>query len=118
MTPFEASRSEQEVFDDLDILCGSSGYIHVLAYLSLRDDLISYDGYMTSEDMAASYAPERTIRTGLLGELHACLNQHMYEELRRKVAAQQAGLPVDESSSLFQRADVLREPIFYGGESA
>jgi SEC-C motif/Nuclease-related domain len=150
MNPFDASRSEQEVFGDLDILCGSPGYIHVLAHLSLRDNLISYDGHMTSEDMAASYAPGRTIRTefstlmglmlkhpidfkvpapaemqilidkteALLNELHACLNQPMLEGLRQAVAAQQAGVPVDEAGSFFRRGDVLREPIFYGGESA
>ena len=56
-------RTEREVFDDLDTLCSSPGFIHVLAYLSYRDNLISYDGHMTNEDMAASYASERTIRT-------------------------------------------------------
>jgi hypothetical protein len=149
MTPFQTSRSEQEVFDDLDALCGSPGYIHVLALLSLRDNLVSYDGHMTSEDMAASYAPGRTVRTefstlmglmlkhpsdfslpappdmqalidkteSLLGELHACLNRPMLEALKRAFAAQKAGLPVDEASP-FRRGDVLREPIFYGGESA
>jgi hypothetical protein len=143
-------RSEQEVFEDLSVLCGSPGYIHVLAYLSYRDNFISYDGHMTSEDMAASYVPERTIRTefstlmglmlkqpidfgvpappdmqmlvdktkALLGELHSCLNQPMFEGIKRTVAAQRAGLPADEAASLFQRGDVLREPIFYGGESA
>jgi hypothetical protein len=143
-------RSEQEVFDDLDTLCGFPGYINVLAYLSYRDNLISYDGHMTNEDMAASYVPERTIRTefstlmglmlkhpidfsvptppdmqaliekteGLLGELHSCLNQPMIEGIKQIVVAQQAGLSIDETSSLFQRGDVLREPIFYGGESA
>jgi hypothetical protein len=143
-------RSEQEVFDDLDALCGSPSYIHVLAYLSFRDNMIAYDGEMTSEDMADSCAPERTIRTefstlmglmlkhpinfslptppdmqaliekteGLLGELHSCLGEPMLEGLKQTVAAQQAGLPIDEFASPFQRGDVLREPIFYGGESA
>jgi hypothetical protein len=149
MTPFQTSRSEQEVFDDLDVLCGSPGYIHALAYLSLRDNLIPYDGHMTSEVMAASYAPERTVRTefstlmglmlkhpidfslpapldmqaliekteSLLKELHACFNQPMLEAFKRVIAAQKAELPVGEASP-FLRGDVLREPIFYGGESA
>jgi hypothetical protein len=150
MNPFDASRSEPEVFGDLDILCGSPGYIHVLAHLSLRDNLISYDGHMTSEDMAASYAPGRTVRTefstlmglmlkhpidfrvpapdeiqvlidkteALLKKLHVCLNQPMLEGLKQAVADQQAGVPLDEAGSFFRRGDVLREPIFYGGESA
>lgn len=143
-------RSEQEVFEDLGILCGSPGYIHVLAYVSHRDNFIAFDGHMTNEDMAASYAPERTIRTefstlmglmlkqpidfnvpapldmqmlvdkteALLSELHSCLNQPMFEGLKRTVAAQRAGLPIEEAASPFLRGDVLREPIFYGGESA
>ncbi|THD55227.1 MAG: hypothetical protein E8A46_05985 [Bradyrhizobium sp.] len=118
-------RSEQEVFGELDALCGSPGYIHVLAYLSYRDNLISYDGQMTNEDMAASYVPERTIRTefstlmglmlkhpidfsvptppdmqelvdkteGLLGELHSCLNEPMFEGIKQTVTAQQGGPP-------------------------
>jgi hypothetical protein len=150
MPSVQPSRSEQAVFDDLNLLCGSPGYIHVLAFVSYRDNMISYDGQMSNEDMAASYVPERIIRTefstlmglmlkhpidfcvptppdmqaliekteGLLGELHSCLNQPMSEAIKRLVAAQQAGVPIDETSSIFQRGDVLREPIFYGGESA
>ncbi|GER02259.1 prepilin peptidase [Iodidimonas gelatinilytica] len=149
MTPFQTSRSEQEVFDDLGVLCGSPSFIHVLAYLSCRDNLVTYDGDMTSEVMAASYARGRTVRTEfstlmglmlkhpiefclpapsdmpvminkteiLLKELRACFNQPMIEAFKGRLAAQQAGLSVDEAS-LFSRGDVLREPIFYGGDSA
>src|SRR5262245_23926715 len=136
-------RSEEEVFRDLSTLCSSPGYIHALAHISFRDNFISYDGEMTNEDMAASYAPERTIRTefstlvglmlkqpmdftlpgpralegliektqALLKELHDCLNQPMFDGINRTVAAQQSGLPIDQTSSPFDRGDVLREPI-------
>lgn len=57
------SRTEQEVFDDLERLCSSPGYIHALAYISSRDNLIRYEGELSGEAMAASYAPNRTIRT-------------------------------------------------------
>lgn len=149
MTPIFTSRTEQQVFDDLESLCSSSGYIHALAYISSRDNLIRYDGELTGEAMAASYAPDRTIRTEfstllglmikhpvdfslpdpskmqelistthtLLGELHACLNQPMQESFKRAFSAQQAGLTVNLERP-FRRADELREPIFYGGESA
>jgi hypothetical protein len=63
MDSFETSRSEQEVFDDLETLCSSPGYIHALAFISQRDNLVSYDGALTGEAMAASYAPQRTMRT-------------------------------------------------------
>lgn len=149
MKPLTTSRTEQDVFDDLESLCSSPGYIHALAYISSRDNLIRYDGELTGEAMAASYAPDRTIRTEfstllglmikhpidfslpvplqmqelidqthkLLGELHACLNQPMLDSFRRVLAAQEDGLPVDLKRP-FRRADELREPIFYGGESA
>jgi hypothetical protein len=144
----QTARSEQAIFDALEELCASPGYIHVLAFLSLRDNMVSYRGHMTNEDMAASYAPNRTIRTefstllglmikhpihfglptpeemgkliqrtsDLLAELHDCLGTPMWratENLKR----QDEGLPVDEAT-LFSRGDVIREPIFYGGESA
>ena len=143
-------RSEHEIFENLGALCCAPGYIHVLAFLSSRDNFIFYDGQLTSEDMAASYAPGRTIRTefstlmglmmkrpidfsvpspgemqallektgALLTEMHSCFNQPMLEGLKQAVVAQQAGLSIDQAPSLFQRGDVLREPIFYGGESA
>ena len=149
MILLETSRHEQEVFDDLERLCSSSGYIHALAYISHRDNFISYDGDLTSEVMASSYVPERTIRTEfstvmglmlkhhvdfslpepskmqelidnsrtLLGELHACLNKPMFESLKRTISVQEAGLPIGTSTP-FRRGEELREPIFYGGESA
>ena len=51
------------VFDELEALCGSKGYIHVLAYLSFRDNFISYSKEMTPEAMSASYDKSRAIRT-------------------------------------------------------
>lgn len=146
---FETSRTEQEVFDDLEQLCASPGYVHVLSQLSFRDNLIVLPGQLTSEAYAASYAPERTIRTEfstlmglmlkhpisfdqpesgemrrlisrtgeLLEELHSCFNQPMMDGLKRAIDDMKAGKTREEPSP-FLRADVLREPIFYGGESA
>ena len=126
-------RSEGEVFRDLATLCSLPGYIHVLAHISFQDNFIPYDGAMTNEDMSASYAPERTIRTEfstlvglmlkqpmdftlpaprnlqgliekthvLLKELHDCLNQPMFEGIKRTVAAHQSGLPIDQTASAF-----------------
>jgi hypothetical protein len=142
-------RSEQEIFDELEKVCASSGYVHVLAFFSLRDNMVSFDGYMTSKDMAASYAPYRTVRTEfstllglmmkhpidfglsppqnmqalidrtntLLAQLHDRLGQPMVDAIVESFERQKAGLPVDEAT-VFARGDVLREPIFYGGESA
>lgn len=57
-------------------------------------------------------------RTGeLLEELHACFNQPMLESLKRAFKDMKGGKRRAEASP-FDRADVLREPIFYAGESA
>ena len=149
MMPFETTRSEQEVFDELEALCGNKGYIHILAYLSFRDNFISYSKEMTPEAMSASYDKSRTIRTefstllglmmkspidfsmpspqkmqsmiekthALLSELHACLSQPMFGAIK-EAAAEHATGGASELQSPFLRGDVLREPIFYGGESA
>lgn len=146
---FEISRTEQEVFADLERLCSSPGYIHVLSILSFRDNLILFPGHLTSEAYAASYAPERTIRTEfstlmglmlkhpinfeqpsqdamshlmgktgeLLEELHACFNRPMIDGFQHAFDELKAGKSREEVNP-FSRADVLREPIFYGGESA
>ncbi len=34
-------RGEQEVFDELQALCTSPGYIHALAHIGVRDNMIS-----------------------------------------------------------------------------
>ena len=149
MLPTITGRSEQEVFDDLEELCASSGYIHVLALLSLRDNMVGFAGHLTGEDMAASYAPDRTVRTefstllglvlkhrldatrpapfdvqklatrtrALLDELHECLGRPMLRAIVASHAFRQEGPAFDEGD-VFARGDVMREPIFYGGESA
>jgi hypothetical protein len=149
MAPTVTGRSEQEIFDDLEELCASQGYLHVLALLSLRDNMVGFAGHLTSDDMAASYASGRTVRTEfstllglmlkhpvdamrpaplgmqklatrtriLLDELHECLGRPMLNAIAASYARQEGGLPFDEGD-VFARGDVMREPIFYGGESA
>lgn len=149
MIPTVTGRSEQEVFDDLEELCASQGYLHVLALLSLRDNMVGFAGHLTTDDMATSYASGRTVRTefstllglvlkhpidttrpapldlhnlatrtrALLDELHECLGRPMLRAIVASHARRQEGLPFDEGD-VFARGDVMREPIFYGGESA
>ena len=142
-------RSEQEIFDELETVCASPGYVHVLAFLSFRDNMVSYGGHLTGKDMAASYASDRTIRTefstllglmmkhpvdfglpvpqdmqvlidrtgSLLTELHNRLGQPMWDAIAESLIRKRAGRPSDEAT-VFARGDAMREPIFYGGESA
>jgi hypothetical protein len=142
-------RTEQEIFDDLAKLCAAPGYAHALAWISLRDNYVAFEGTMDSEDLAASYALGRTVRTefstllgllirqpidlseptpaeiqalfertgALLNELHQRLSQPMWDSIIETAKAMQEG-GEEFRPSPFTRADVLREPIFYGGESA
>ena len=142
-------RAEQDIFDDLAELCATPGYAHALAWMSLRDNYVTFDGAMDSEALAASYTPGRTVRTefstllgllirqpidlseptpaeiqvlfdrtgALLNELHERLGRPMWDSIIETAKAMQEE-GAERPPSPFTRADVLREPIFYGGESA
>jgi Nuclease-related domain len=70
-------------------------------------------GLPTPQDMQAHINRTRT----LLAELHERLGQPMLDAIAESLKRQQAGPPVDEAA-IFTRGDVIREAIFYGGESA
>jgi len=144
----EEPRAEQNIFDDLAALCAAPGFIHALSWMSLRDNYVMFDGAMDSEALADSYVSGRTIRTEfstllgllirqpidlsdptpteirtlldrthkLLRELHNRLGRPMWDSIIEAVKSSKEGAAPPPSP--FTRADVLREPIFYGGESA
>ena len=39
---FSKSRTEKEIFDELEVLCKSPGYAHTIAYFCYRDNTIRY----------------------------------------------------------------------------
>ena len=136
-------RKEQEIFDDLEQLCSSPGYAHAIAYLCFRDNIIRYAEEMTAKDMLPLLSTDRLIRTeistliglfikeevdftlpassvmqqyldrteALLEELHRSMADAMIAEIDPKRVA-------DEKFNPFTSGEALREPIFYGGESA
>lgn len=136
-------RSEQVVFDELAKLCSSPGYIHAIAYLCFRDNMIRYSGEMKPEDMRHMFSKNRLIRTetstliglllksdidlgipapnvlqqyidkteALLEEIHGLMSAAFWGSLDPKKIA-------DKDFNPFTSGAVLREPIFYGGESA
>ncbi len=143
----ETLRSEQEIFDELATMCASPGFAHVIAYFYLRDHVIGYGDELRAEDYADRRpAMERLIRTelstlvglmlraarnldlpspddmqslvgrteALLTELHRALDSPirvaMEAALKNSAGAAQA--------NPFANADAMREPIFYGAESA
>ena len=135
-------RSEQEIFDELEGLCASPGYVHAIAFLCFRDSLIRYQGEMTSEDMKHLFSREHLVRTeistlvGLLvkadidyslpapaiTQQHLERTEELLEELHRAMGMSPlAGVDLKEAIAKginpFSTGDAFREAIFYSGES-
>lgn len=139
----KSNRSEPEVLAELATLCRQPGYVHAVAYFCFRDNMILYTGAMKESDMRGMFSPSRLIRTEintllglmikaeidwtlpapktlqeyvetserLMEELHHCLSGEFFSGLTKEA--------IDSGTfNPFERGDVLREPIFYGGESA
>jgi len=136
-------RSEQEIFDELASLCTSPGFAHAIAYLCSRDNMIRYSGEMKVEDMQHLFSKSRLIRTetstliglmlkkpvdytlpepqilkkyidtteALLEEMHGAMLASFWQDIDPAKIAEEGFNP-------FTSGAALREPIFYGGESA
>jgi hypothetical protein len=139
----QQARPEQAIFDELAALCASPGYAHVIAYFSCRDNNVLYDGEVTSEHMEHFHSRESLSRTeistliGLLVKGPMDLSLPSPDALARQVAKSESLLQelhdaltglmfagfgpgsatAGASASLWKGA-ALREPIFYGGDSA
>ena len=136
-------RSEQAIFDELAELCVSPGYVHAIAYLCFRDNMIRYSGEMKAEDMQHLFSWGRLIRTEtstLIGlmlkrdidytlpapkilDIYVVTTEALLEEIHHSMSAEfWAGINptniADKDFNPFASGAVLREPIFYGGESA
>lgn len=135
-------RSEQEIFDELAELCTSTGFIHAIAYFCFRDNFVVYVEELKAEDYQDQFSSDRLIRTeistliglnargpidytpppaqqlhkyieqaeALLSELHEAMKQPFMEDFMAKLA--------NPKASPFESAEAMREPIFYGSESA
>ncbi len=144
VSPSILPRPEQTIFDDLAALCVSPGYIHAIAHFSFRDHVIGFGDVLRGEDYAKLFSFDRLIRTeistliglmlraqrdltlpdqktfqqylerteALLKELHEALNEPA------KAALTAAMADPTGSTNPFTGAALLREPIFYGAESA
>lgn len=136
-------RSEEAIFRDLSPICTSPGYVHALAYLCFRDSVIRYSDEIRTEEMDHLFSMEHLIRTerstlvglmvqqeidwslpnaktiqqyideteSLLKELHESMSEPTVQELRN-------ALEFGKTANPFEKGSNLREPIFYGGESA
>jgi len=136
-------RSEEDIFADLLGLCGSQGYVHALAILCFRDNFIRFRHEVKAEDIDHLFSRSRLIPTeittligllirkpidfshpgleaiqgyierteALLGELHQLLGAAMFSSILNGAKSEQRAGPDLTGAA-------LREPIFYGGESA
>lgn len=142
MKAAKSMRSEQAIFDELAELCVSPGYVHAVAYLCFRDNMIRYSGEMKAEDMQQLFSKNRLIRTEtstLLGLMlkreidytlptpktldgYVKTTEALLEEIHRTMSAIWLSIDpakiADTDLNPFTSGAALREPIFYGGESA
>ena len=132
-------RSEHEVFQDLQRLCTSSGFIHAIAVLCLRDTFVAVTEEMTPDDLDYAFSPERLIRTEittLIGLLlrapitysipePAKLSEYLSRtvELLQELHAVLADKLYVAANHQSEHEDTftdeaIREPIFYSPDSA
>lgn len=140
---FGKSRKEEEVFADLSRLCATPGYIHVLAFLSVRDSLFAVKNEGGFETLEALYEGANLLRTesNLLAGLMlkqdidftfpepanlaklVLETENLLQELHHAIAAPgfEDWTPENMAKADFNplaRGEALREAIFYGGEPA
>jgi len=145
--PPKEARDEAAIFEDLQRLCCSPGFIHVIAYFCWRDNLIRFSGeQVTEKDVQHQYSHERLLRTEIstlvglmvkgdidlnipnpsifqtyIDQSEALLHEmHMCLQKPWMVAFEAMAHNPSKSNHIdpFSSADGLREPIFYSGESA
>ncbi|MBV7563674.1 nuclease-related domain-containing protein [Pseudomonas sp. sia0905] len=136
-------RIESDVFADLGVLTAKPGYIHAIAYICHRDNMVAFQDEYTASDLSELYDPSRLLRTEintllglivrqpldltlpepaqiqayieqtdeLMAELHGSMNSAIFDALKRRSANATDRMAIWEGAA-------LREPIFYGPESA
>nr|VFK44555.1 MAG: SEC-C motif-containing protein [Candidatus Kentron sp. SD]VFK49511.1 MAG: SEC-C motif-containing protein [Candidatus Kentron sp. SD] len=135
-------RLEQKIFDELARFCASPGYIHAIAYFCNRDNTVCSSGEITPEIWRAS-SEKPLIRTEISTLIGLLLKDDIDDELPPPNVFQQyidrtealrnelhhaifapslAGLNpkkiADPNHNRLASGAALREPIFYGGDSA
>jgi len=139
----EQPRKESLILEDLTTLVGSPGYVHAIAHICHRDNVIHIKGKLKPSDMDRLFSRERLIRTELttliglmvkvpldlslqptavvesylkrtdvlMQELHNSMSYPMFASMFEAV---KAGVPPPNP----WHGPGMREPIFYGTESA
>jgi hypothetical protein len=135
-------RTEREIFEDLVNLCTRPGYVHAIAYLCFRDNVIGYTKDVSGKDFAKMRSFDRLIRNeinALIGcmvkadldwslpdpatmtELIESSDSLLAEYHDRMTADAYAGMSAEAVQSGFDptsTGEALREAVFYAAESA
>lgn len=136
-------RSEAAVFEDLQALTRAPGYVHAIANICHRDIMVTYAKEMKASDLLNNFSRDRLLRTEittilgllvrgsvdtsapsadslqeyvdhtdrLMKELHQTMAAPAWDEIMRTAKTGKYDADI-------WRGEVLREPIFYGSESA
>ncbi|WBY03593.1 SEC-C metal-binding domain-containing protein [Ramlibacter tataouinensis] len=140
--PRQPPRPENEVFAELAALAQSPGYLHALTHIVWRDRLVRYRGAMQERDLDRMFSGEQLIRTEITTLLGLMVKAPWSDELPgpptlrgyiertdRLMAELHDSMPgslaqlklgpdgLPDFSGMGSGA-AMREPIFYGGESA
>lgn len=135
-------RNESIIFNELAELCSQSGYVHAIAFFCFRDNTAFIQEKLTPEIIIEQYNPESLIRSeistlvGLLIKNKINLTLPDQDSLEKMISQteillnelhQVLSIPIrsyfeniesDKSKNPFSAGSVLREAIFYNGESA
>jgi len=139
----EKPREESQIFQDLAKLVGSPGYVHAIAQICHRDNVIRIKGKLKPSDMDRLFSSDRLIRTelttliGLMVKKPLDLSQQTTNVIEGYIKRTDALLQELHNSmsypmfaSMFEavregatppnpwHGPGMREPIFYGTESA
>jgi len=136
-------KTEQAIFDELEELCASPGYIQALAFICFNDNFVEIGDELSGQDLLKMHSQDRLIRTEimtLVGLMAKCpidftlpepaTIQKYIKETDRLLKALHRAM----SSPLFDQftpekvkyptfnpfayGSALRESIFYSGEAA
>ncbi|SDE01933.1 nuclease-related domain-containing protein [Paraburkholderia lycopersici] len=144
LTSRAPARSEQEVLAELLKLCTKPGYVHAVAALCFRDNMLTYADRVTEADFQNRFDSSRLLRTEintLIGlmlkaprdwtipspavlaeyvEASDQLLQELHDAMSGAFSLSKvlAGLKRGEQVNPFDSGDAMREPIFYAAESA
>jgi hypothetical protein len=136
--PHRATRTEPDVFSELAALCTSPGYVHALAYICHQDNFITYEKEMKVADMQKLFTRSRLIRTEITTLIGLMVQKEIDWQLPAPAVMQEyiertylqldelhaaIGVPLFDHIKVVGNPDsppgsFLREPIFYGGDSA